>query len=578
MEALVSAGAITLLDAVGDGITIQDPSGQLRYANPAAARALGFASPEELVAASLEDILKRFKLCDAEGAPLSAENLPGHAALHGQTESERLLQFHSNATGETYWAMVKARPVFNADGSIRLVINIWHDITEAVQRQKALEQTTAQLEETATELEATIQQLEQRTEEAEARAERHKFLAEAGRMLSASLDTEDTLRMIAHLAVPRLADWADVRLLDESGKLERLETAHSDPEQLKVAERIERLFPEDPVEGRAHVVARSGVSEIYTEISDEMLRAASHNEQHFKLLRELHIGSAMIVPMKLRDQVLGVISFARTSEHNPYDQEDLEFAESLAARSALALSNARLYREAQEANRTKSDFLAVMSHELRTPLTAIFGYTELLSAGVSGELSAPQQAHLERIHASASHLLSIIEDILAYARTEAGREQLHSDSFTLADVVNEAVLMVKPHAEKKALPIHVEVPNDLTLETDRAKVRQILINLLSNAVKFTDAGEIRVVGQVLPEDRFSLAVIDTGIGVEPANYERIVEPFRQLEPSMTRKSGGTGLGLAVSRRFAALLGGTLEVRSTPSAGATFVLELPVVRP
>lgn len=578
MEALISAGATDLLDAVDDGVTIQDPTGQLRYANPAAARAVGFASPAEMIATAPGELVRRVEIFDQHGGPFSVEQFPGGEALRGQRENERLLQFRNVATGESRWLIVKAQPVFNRDGTVRLIVNVWHDITETIERQQDLEATSAQLEETAGELEATIQQLELRTEEAEARAERHKFLAEAGRMLSASLETEHTLRMIMHLAVPRLADWADVSLLDANGALQRLEVAHHDPRMVEVVRALEQKYPRDVANDRAYAVVRSGQSEMYTGVTDEMLRGAARDENHFHVLRELDLRSAMIVPMKVREEVLGVISFVRTSDHPPYNDEDLEFAESLAARAALALSNARLYREAQEANRTKSDFLAVMSHELRTPLTAIFGYAELLGTGVAGEMNDAQRAHLDRIHASASHLLSIIEDILAYARTEAGREQLHSDYFSLRDVINEAVFIVRPHAEKKDIPIHIDVAGDVPLETDRAKLRQILINLLGNAVKFTDSGEVRVHGERSGPDRFSVVVTDSGIGIDPANFDRIFEPFRQLEPSMTRKAGGTGLGLAVSRRFAGLLGGTLQVTSEPGAGATFTLNLPISRP
>lgn len=577
MEAFISAGAIALLDAVGDGITIQDPTGQLIYANPAAARAIGFESVHALVTTPTAEIMRRYELFDEDGVPLPLENLPGRAALAGQPESERVLQFRVRATGETRWSMLKAQPVFNPDGSVRFAVNIWHDLTDRMERQRALEDTTSQLEETAAELESVVAQLEERTEEAEARASRHKFLAEAGRMLSASLQSEDTLRMIMHLAVPRLAEWADVSLLRDDGSLERLETAHADPAQLRWALELDKRFPRDPNIDSGYRVARTGVSEIYPDIPDELLRAAAQSEEHYEIIKQLDLRSAMIVPMKVQQKILGVITFIRSSAQKPYDHEDLEFAESLAARSALALANARLYREAQEANRTKADFLAVMSHELRTPLTAIFGYAELLSTGVAGEISETQRAHLDRIHASAAQLLTIIEDILAFARTEAGRDELHTDSFSLAEVVAEAVMVVRPNIEKKGLRLETAVNPSIHFRTDRAKLRQILINLLSNAVKFTEAGQITINARPLPDDRCEIEVTDTGIGIEAAHFDRIFEPFRQLEPSMTRKAGGTGLGLAVSRRFASLLGGSLEVASQPGQGSRFTAILPLER-
>ncbi len=575
MEALISAGATILLDAVGDGITIQDVSGRVVYANPAAARVLGFDSPAELLATPSQEILERFELFDEKGNPLSLDELPGRAALAGQPESERILQFREVRTNTRRWSIVKAQPVHNQDGSIRFALNIFHDITDQIERQRALEEASSQIEESAAELEATISELELRTEEAEERADRHKFLAEAGRLLASSLETESNLRMVAHLAVPHIAEWTEVSLLNKEGVLQRMEIAHNEPDKLKYAIELDRAFPRDPATNRGYAVARSGVSEIYPILTDEMLRASTQSDEQYQLLRTLDLHSAMIVPMKVPGSVLGIITFIRSRSQKPFNEEDLEFAESLAARAALALANARLFREAQEANRAKADFLAVVSHELRTPLTAIFGYTELLTTGVAGEMNPAQQAHLDRVHASATHLLSIIEDILAYARTEAGRDQLHRDTFRLSEVIAEAVMIVRPNAEKKGLRVATEVGEDLPLRTDRAKVRQILINLLGNAVKFTDEGSITVRGGRHGETQLFVTVEDTGVGIQRSDFDRIFEPFRQLEPSMTRKSGGTGLGLAVSRRFAALLGGTVTVDSAPGQGSRFTLTLPL---
>lgn len=573
MDTLISPNAIWLLDAVADGITIQAPSGPLVYANPAAAHAAGFDSPEEMLALLPADILERFRIYDEYDNPLPLDDLPGRRALRGEMENERLIQFR-HQSGDVRWSMIKARPVYNSDGSIRFAVNIWHDVTERIERQRALEISSAQLEETAAELEATISELEMRTEEAETRADRQRFLSEAGRMLASSLETESTLRMVAHLAVPRIADWVSIRLLDDEGILRELEIAHADPDQLRYAKELQRRFPPDPRTDGGYEVVRTGESQLYETIPDSLLEAGAQSDEHLEIIRKLQLRSAMIVPMKARDTVIGVITFIRVAGSPNYTDEDLEFAESLAARSGLAVSNARLYREAQEANRVKSDFLAVMSHELRTPLTAIFGYTELLATGVVGELSDAQRAHLDRVHASASHLLSIIEDILSYARTEAGRDQLNPTRLRLADIITEALNIVRPNAEKKSLTLQSNVETDVELKTDPAKLRQILINLLGNAVKFTEKGGISVRAGLLDQDNVVIEVEDTGIGIDPADFERIFEPFRQLEPSMTRTSGGTGLGLAVSRRFADLLGGRIEVRSNRGAGTRFTVTLP----
>ena len=574
MEALISAGAIALLDAVADGITIQDTSRRLVYANPAAARIIGFDSPAELIATAADEILQHLEILNEDGSRVSLEWLPGRAALAGKAEPERVLQLRVRGSQESRWVMLKAQPVYNPDGSVRLAVSIWHDVTEPMERQAALEEATSQLEETATELEATISELELRTEEAETRAERHKFLSEAGRMLASSFDAHDTLRMVIHLAVPTIAHWAEIRLLHDDGSLRRLEIANSDPARLLRTSDLDQ-YPDDPESDPAYEVLRSGIARLYREVPQQLPPEVAAREPHPRLLQRLGVHSAIIVPMKARDETLGIITFARIRGERLYDEEDLEFAESFAARACLALSNARLYREAQEANRTKSDFLAIMSHELRTPLTAIFGYTELLATGVAGDMNETQQAHLDRIHASASQLLTIIEDILAYARTEAGRDEVRPDHFRLSEVISEALLVVRPNAEKKGLLLEADVVEDAPLQTDRAKLRQIVINLLGNAIKFTDSGRVSVRATTGNDDMCRIVVEDTGIGIDPAQFDRIFEPFRQVEPSMTRKAGGTGLGLSVSRRFATLLGGSLTVDSAPGEGSRFTLALPV---
>ena len=240
---------------------------------------------------------------------------------------------------------------------------------------------------------------------------------------------------------------------------------------------------------------------------------------------------------------------------------------------ALADSN-EARQTAEAANRAKSEFLAVMSHELRTPLNAIVGYTDLLRSEVVGPLAPVQKNHLERIRASSWHLLDLIQDVLSFARIEAGHETLRVADVDTVTLVRDAIAYVEPVANTKGLQIQPQLPDaPLVAVTDPAKLRQILLNLLTNAVKFTDAGVINV--QLQPQDDgFELQVRDSGKGIDEAHHELIFEPFRQVDQSHTRDKGGVGLGLTVSRRLAHLLGGLLTVSSKPGDGATFRLRLP----
>jgi signal transduction histidine kinase len=233
--------------------------------------------------------------------------------------------------------------------------------------------------------------------------------------------------------------------------------------------------------------------------------------------------------------------------------------------------------EAERANRAKTEFLAVMSHELRTPLNAVIGYADLLADEVVGPINETQRAHLGRVQASAQHLVSLIDGVLALARGDAVRDELHLELTDVCALGRQSAALLEAAAAAKGLRIDLAVPSEpQIIETDETKVRQILINLLSNAIKFTDRGAIGLTLQS-SDGRVAFEVRDTGIGIAPEHHERIFEPFWQVDQSKTRRVGGTGLGLSVTRGFARLLGGDVTLASAPGRGSTFSVVLPVTR-
>jgi signal transduction histidine kinase len=240
-----------------------------------------------------------------------------------------------------------------------------------------------------------------------------------------------------------------------------------------------------------------------------------------------------------------------------------------------ATTEAEEARDAAEvANRAKSDFLAVMSHELRTPLNAIVGYAELLHDGVAGPVSDAQREQLERVQMSARHLVDLVDDILSFSRLETGNENIRVAPIDLREVTREAGALVEPVASAKGLRFTVVAPNETaSFTSDAGKVRQVLVNLLANAIKFTDDGEIRLASHAEP-NCVVFEVVDTGIGIAPEHQEQIFETFWQLDQSATRKTGGAGLGLSVSRRLARALGGDLNVESAIGRGSRFRFWLP----
>jgi signal transduction histidine kinase len=229
---------------------------------------------------------------------------------------------------------------------------------------------------------------------------------------------------------------------------------------------------------------------------------------------------------------------------------------------------------AETASQAKSEFLASMSHELRTPLSAIVGYMELLEGEMVGPVAPLQKTYLGRVKTAARHLISIIEEILTFSRIEAGKEEVHVELVDTAALAQDVGELFEPQALQKGLTLTVSLPAErVGVGTDPTKLRQILINLLGNAMKFTDAGHVSL-EMTLTDDRVHYCVRDTGPGITDADLERVFDPFTQLDQSLKRAKGGTGLGLPVSRRLAHLLGGDLTVASAPGQGAAFTLWLP----
>jgi signal transduction histidine kinase len=322
-------------------------------------------------------------------------------------------------------------------------------------------------------------------------------------------------------------------------------------------------------------VIPTGQARLLPRVSGQQLEAAVPGDAERAFLRTLGVRSAMVVPMVARGRVLGALTCGAAGADRRFDEGDVAFATELADRAAAAIDNTRLYSQAVAANRIKTDFLAVMSHELRTPLNAVIGYADLLELEVRGPLGEQQRAYLERIRASAGHLLHLIEEILTFSRLDARGEQLQLETVDLRDVLQETAAMVRPLAEQKELTFRTAVPADpCPLLTDAGKLRQILINLLDNAVKFTARGEVELTAR-RAATHVEIRVRDTGIGIPPEHHRHLFEPFWQAEQAMTRRSSGAGLGLAVADHLTRLLDGTLAVESDPGHGTTFRLRLPL---
>jgi len=406
--------------------------------------------------------------------------------------------------------------------------------------------------------------------------ERMRFFAEASTLLGSSLDYETTLKTLAQLAVPAIADWCAVDIVnDEGGPHRRLAVAHKDPEKIELAHEVQRRFPSDPRLDTVARVIRTGRSEWMAEIPQDLIRNADFDPDYREILLSLNIRSFITVPLKTRDRVLGAVTFVFSDSGRHFTEADLAFAEELARRAATAVDNARLYTAAQDANRAKDEFLATLSHELRTPMTAVLGWARMLKMGL--EPNDVQEA-VDAIERSATVQMGLIEDILDMSRIMAGKMRIETAPVDLRSVADAAVATVRPVAAAKNVEILTSYPSDPPpVAGDSARLQQVIWNLVTNAVKFTPGGGTVIVRLSSVNGSLVLSVRDNGIGIPRGFLPHVFEPFRQQDSSTTRAHGGIGLGLAIVRSLVELHGGRIMAESEGEGrGATFTVALPAM--
>jgi signal transduction histidine kinase len=418
-----------------------------------------------------------------------------------------------------------------------------------------------------------------------------------------STDYESALAAVAHLTLPTFGEWSIIDVIDRPDTMRRVAIIHPDPEKQELARTLPAGWPpetEDPI--GAPVVMRTRELHVVHEVTDEMLVKFARNEEILRALRQLGMGSFVVVPLVVGNDVLGAVTFVSSGAGNRYTEADLAEAQELAALIALVVHNARLHRDAQrardralrtaeEATRQQRDLERVMdvqsrlvrgfSHDLKNPLGAALGYAQLLASGIKGDLPPEQQASVARICASIQSSLDLIEDLVAYASRGMQKLDIQPGPTDVLQIAHQIAEEYQGQIEAAGLELRIDVAEDIPLiRSDRIRIRQILGNLLSNAIKFTEEGHVTVRAEVrqngaLPDGlkTVALSVSDTGHGIPAEKQGLLFQEFARLEPSAT---AGVGLGLAISRSIARALGGEISVASVEGEGSTFTLSLPLI--
>ena len=387
-----------------------------------------------------------------------------------------------------------------------------------------------------------------------------RFLADASRVLASSLDYDTTLGALAELSVPMLGDYCLVDVLREDGRVRRVAVATADCDRMDLVEQLRRYPPLLTIESAATTVIRSGEPYVCDHVTDDLIRAAAQSAEHERLLREFGVRSFAMVPLRARGRTLGLFTVGMLSTARTLRPRDLPLMIDVASRAALALDNAILYRDAQEANRLKDDFLATLSHELRTPLNALLGWAQILRTQLPE--NAVSRRAIDSIDRNAHAQLVLINDLLDVSRVISGKLRMEQKPVDVAGVVSAAIEAIRPAARGREIELSVTMaPLRLEVLGDADRLQQIVWNLASNAVKFTPRGG-RV--DVTVEERkgaVHIVVSDTGVGIDPAFLPYVFDRFRQGDSSTTRAQGGLGLGLAIVRYLVDLHGGSVTAES-----------------
>ncbi|MDQ3461320.1 MAG: PAS domain-containing protein [Deinococcota bacterium] len=510
-------------------------------------------------------------------------------ALIHPDDRERVAEAIRRALADDQDYAVEHR-VLRKDGSLRWIASIG-DVLRGARgeplRMSGIALDITERKEAEEERERLLQSEHQARVLAETAGRRLSFLAEASTVLASSLDYEATLDSVARLAVPSMADWCAIDILDEAGGLQRLALQHVDPSKVAFGRELQSRYPPDLTAERGIArVLRTGEAEFYPEISEAVLEAAAQDAEHLDIIRRVGMRSALIVPLEVRGRAIGAITFVLAESERLYHESDLELAEELARRASVAVDNARLFAATQDLNESLEQrvmvrteqlerinqeleaFAYAVSHDLRTPLSGIDGFSQALVEDYGDSLDETAGYYLERIQFNTRRMGQLIDDILKLSRVS--RHELRLESVDLSKLAVAVAEGLRGHYPNPHL---FRCEGGLVAEGDRGLLRIALENLLDNAWKFSSLSDQALVafGRTEGDGEAAYFVRDTGAGFDMDYAHQLFQPFRRLhtEAAFT----GTGIGLVTVKRIVERHGGRIWAKAEAGKGATFFFTL-----
>jgi len=465
-------------------------------------------------------------------------------------------------------------PMLNGDELLGVILTYRLEVRPFTPKQIELVETFADQAVIAIENARLFDEVQARSRELAQSVEELQALGEVSQAVNSTLDLETVLTTIVAKAVQLSnTDAGVIYVCDELDQAFRLRATYGLSQELVASLQAQGLGVSDAIRHATMEREPQEIADICHEpaspIRDVAMRAGFR--------------ARLVVPLVGADRVVGALVIRR-KEPGSFPKSTVQLLQTFAAQSVLAIQNARLFHEIEDkshqlqvASEHKSQFVASMSHELRTPLNAIIGLTEMMVKNAARFGTEKAQEPLQRVNRAGTHLLGLINQVLDLSKIEAGKLELNPQTVQLAPLINEVIGTARQLAEQNQNRLVVDAQENLgALTVDPLRLRQILLNLLSNACKFTKEGEVRLRARRVANgrDRIELAVADTGIGMTPEQQAKLFEEFSQADATTAQRFGGTGLGLALSRKLARMMGGDVTVTSEPGKGSVFTVRLP----